>query len=97
MQITGIVKGTVDKNFGKTVSESLNEILRNNPRVKLESWQVMETKGTYCSLLCIFSVPDKGRGLDDQQQDERQRPDDSRQQDDRQQDGSSTLSETKES
>lgn len=54
MQRTVILRGTVNKEYGKTIAEKINEKLNNNPEFELVQTTVLESSDVFCTLLCVF-------------------------------------------
>ena len=54
MQRTAILRGTVNKQYGKTIAEAINEKLDKNPEFKLIQTTVLESSDVFCTLLCVF-------------------------------------------
>ena len=54
MQRTSILRGTVNKEYGKTIAEAINEKLDKNPEFELVQTTVLESSDVFCTLLCVF-------------------------------------------
>ena len=54
MQRTAILRGTVNKQYGKTIAEAINEKLDKNPEFELVQTTVLESSDVFCTLLCVF-------------------------------------------
>lgn len=54
MQRTAILRGTVSKEYGKTIAEAINEKLDKNPEFELIQTTVLESSDVFCTLLCVF-------------------------------------------
>ena len=54
MQRTVILRGTVNKQYGKTIAEAINEMLDKNPEFELVQTTVLESSDVFCTLLCVF-------------------------------------------
>jgi len=59
MQRTSIVRGTVNKEYGKTIAEAINEKLDKNPEFELVQTTVLESSDVFCTLLCVFEKNDQ--------------------------------------
>jgi hypothetical protein len=54
MQRTAILRGTVNKEYGKTIADVINEKLDKNPEFELVQTTVLESSDVFCTLLCVF-------------------------------------------
>ena len=54
VQRTTILRGTVNKEYGKTIAEAINDKLDKNPEFKLVQTTVLESSDVFCTLLCVF-------------------------------------------
>ena len=54
MQKATIIHGTVSRQYGKTVSEQINEILEKNSGYQLVQTTVLHSTDVFCTLLCVF-------------------------------------------
>lgn len=54
MQRTIILHGTVNRQYGKTMSEQINDIIEKHPEYKLVQAIVLESSEIFCTLLCVF-------------------------------------------
>jgi len=59
MQRTAILRGTVNKEYGKTIAEAINEKLDKNPEFELVQTTVLESSDVFCTLLCVFEKNDQ--------------------------------------
>ena len=59
MQRTAILRGTVNKEYGKTIAEAINEKLDKNPEFELVQTTVLESSDVFCTLLCVFEKKDQ--------------------------------------
>ena len=59
MQRIAILRGTVNKEYGKTIAEAINEKLDKNPEFELVQTTVLESSDVFCTLLCVFEKNDQ--------------------------------------
>lgn len=54
MQKTLIVRGSLSKDYGTTVADAINSVLKKNPEFKLVNAIALEADSIRCTLLCVF-------------------------------------------
>lgn len=54
MQKTIILHGSVNCQYGKTVSAQINDILEKHPEYRLVQTTVLNSTDVFCTLLCVF-------------------------------------------
>ena len=64
MQRTKIIKGAVSKDYGTTITENINTVLKNSPDWSLNMVKVLKVNDCFCTALCVFEKADDSRNLD---------------------------------
>lgn len=59
MQRTAVLRGAVNKEYGKTIAEVINEKLDKNLGFKLVQTTILNSSDVFCTLLCVFENNDQ--------------------------------------